>query len=217
MPLHPIPVTVRSADPLSRAGATSLLRHEPSVDLVESLDRAGSEVPERPWVIVLVAGRLDESTVADVRRCGRGHGQRVVLVVEKLREPELLTVLECGVRAIVWRSAVTPNTLLAGIRAAARGESVLPPDLLDQLVTHVGRTRRAGVHGTSASSAAVGLAAREIDVLRLLGEGLETREIAEKLAYSERTIKSVLHGIMGRLQLRNRAHAVAFALREGYI
>ena len=50
-----------------------------------------------------------------------------------------------------------------------------------------------------------------------LADGLDTQQIAGKLSYSERTVKNVLHGLMHRLQLRNRAHAVAFALREGYI
>lgn len=62
-----------------------------------------------------------------------------------------------------------------------------------------------------------GLAPRETEVLRLIAEGLDTRRISEKLAYSERTVKNILHGLMTRLQLNNRAHAVAHALREGYI
>ena len=62
-----------------------------------------------------------------------------------------------------------------------------------------------------------GLAPREIDVLRLVAEGMDTGEIASKLSYSERTVKNVVHGLTTRLQLRNRAHAVAYAFREGYI
>jgi DNA-binding NarL/FixJ family response regulator len=62
-----------------------------------------------------------------------------------------------------------------------------------------------------------GFSAREIDVIRLVAEGLDTREVAAKLCYSERTVKNVLHGMMLRLQLRNRAHAVAYAAREGYL
>jgi DNA-binding NarL/FixJ family response regulator len=61
------------------------------------------------------------------------------------------------------------------------------------------------------------LAPREIDVLRLVADGYDTGEIATKLAYSERTVKNVLHDVTTRLQLRNRSHAVAFALREGLI
>jgi DNA-binding NarL/FixJ family response regulator len=62
-----------------------------------------------------------------------------------------------------------------------------------------------------------GLSDREVEVLRLVAEGLDTGEIARQLAFSERTIKSVLHDVTTRLQLRNRAHAVAFAVREGFI
>jgi DNA-binding NarL/FixJ family response regulator len=58
---------------------------------------------------------------------------------------------------------------------------------------------------------------REVDVLRLLSEGWDTSEIAKKLAYSERTVKNVIHDITARLQLRNRAHAVAYAMRAGVI
>jgi DNA-binding NarL/FixJ family response regulator len=61
------------------------------------------------------------------------------------------------------------------------------------------------------------LTGREIAVLRLVADGLDTGEIAQTLSYSERTIKNVLHDITTRLHLRNRAHAVAYALREGLI
>ena len=62
-----------------------------------------------------------------------------------------------------------------------------------------------------------GLATREIEVLRLVADGCDTHEIADKLAYSERTVKNVLHDVTTRLQLRNRSHAVAYALRQGLI
>ncbi|WP_383826475.1 response regulator transcription factor [Streptomyces sp. NPDC058486] len=57
----------------------------------------------------------------------------------------------------------------------------------------------------------------EVDVLRLVAEGYDTADIAAKLSYSERTIKNVLHAVITRLQLRNRSHAVAYAMRQGLI
>ena len=54
-------------------------------------------------------------------------------------------------------------------------------------------------------------------MLRLVAEGLDTSEIAEKTSYSELTVKNVLHEVTTRLQLRNRAHAVGYALRNGLI
>lgn len=67
------------------------------------------------------------------------------------------------------------------------------------------------------SAETAGPTRRELAVLELLADGLDTKEIAEQLSYSERTVKGVLHELTTRLRLRNRAHAVAFAVREGYI
>jgi DNA-binding NarL/FixJ family response regulator len=62
-----------------------------------------------------------------------------------------------------------------------------------------------------------GLTDREVRVLRLMAEGLETVEIGQRLFYSERTVKNIVHDITSRLHLRNRTHAVAYALRQGFI
>jgi DNA-binding NarL/FixJ family response regulator len=58
---------------------------------------------------------------------------------------------------------------------------------------------------------------RELDVLRLLSEGHDTAEVARRLCSSERTVKNVLQDLTRRHNLRNRTHAVAFALRQGLI
>ena len=54
-------------------------------------------------------------------------------------------------------------------------------------------------------------------MLRLVADGLDTSEIASRMCYSERTVKNVLHDLTTRLQLKNRTHAVAYAVREGLI
>ncbi|WP_239013681.1 response regulator transcription factor [Streptomyces sioyaensis] len=51
----------------------------------------------------------------------------------------------------------------------------------------------------------------------MVSEGKELAEIAAKLCYSERTVKYILYGLMKRLQLRNRSHAVSYAIRAGLI
>ena len=62
-----------------------------------------------------------------------------------------------------------------------------------------------------------GLSGREREVLKLLADGLGTNEIALALAYSERTIKNVIHDVTTRLNLRNRSHAVAYAVKAGIV
>ncbi|WP_247701765.1 response regulator transcription factor [Streptomyces sp. F63] len=177
--------------------------------------RAGEARSGARTVAVVLADRLDETTMLRLRRLVRTDGLNAVLVTGVIREAELLQVIECGVGAILWRHEATDQRLLQAVVAAARGEGDLPSDLLGRLINQVGRLQRNAAQQPGGSPA--GLAPREIDILRLVSEGLDTREIAGKLSYSERTVKNVLHGLTTRLQLRNRAHAVAYALREGYI
>ena len=61
------------------------------------------------------------------------------------------------------------------------------------------------------------LAERERCVLQLYADGLTTREVARQMCYSERTIKNVLQDLTIRLNVRNRTHAVAYAVRHGWI
>jgi DNA-binding NarL/FixJ family response regulator len=58
---------------------------------------------------------------------------------------------------------------------------------------------------------------REIKVLKLLADGLDTTEVGCRLFCSERTVKTIVHDITSRLNLRNRTQAVAYALRQGVI
>ncbi|MCC5033453.1 response regulator transcription factor [Streptomyces sp. WAC 00631] len=224
-----IPVVIHASDPITRAGAVSQLRQRPEVELVGETRgsetrtngaRAGEARPGETrdgvrTVAVVLADRLDETTMLRLRRLVRTDGLNAVLVTGVIREAELLQVIECGVGAILWRHEATDQRLLQAVVAAARGEGDLPSDLLGRLINQVGRLQRNAAQQPGGSPA--GLAPREIDILRLVSEGMDTREIAGKLSYSERTVKNVLHGLTTRLQLRNRAHAVAYALREGYI
>lgn len=200
---------VHAQDPISRAGVVSQLREHAVIDLVED-----NTAP--PGVVaVVVAETLDDATAAGLRKLVRGDGARPVLVVSLLRGNELLKAIECGVGAVVWRREATAHQLVHAVLDASRGDGNLPADLLGRLMNQVGTMHRgAASHPGLVPS---GLGPREVDVLRLIAEGLDTVEIASKLSYSERTVKGILHNLTTRLHLRNRSHAVAYALREGYI
>ncbi|MER5410784.1 response regulator transcription factor [Streptomyces sp. NPDC002769] len=208
-PGNRIPVVVQAPDPISRAGVRSQLGQHPVIDLLDGTEAGPGAVA------VLVNESPDEATLSQLRRLVRSEGARAVLVVGAIREAELLDVIECGVGAIVWRHEASAHRLVQAVLAAARGDGDLPADLLGRLITQVGSLQRTAVGRPGAPLA--GLIPREIDVLRLIAEGMDTGEIASKLSYSERTVKNVMHGLTTRLHLRNRAHAVAYALREGYI
>ncbi len=205
-----IHLTIAAADPLSRAGLAAALRDQPAF-AVDDADPS----PDGTAVAVVVADEVDEAALREIRALrARGH-ERVVLLAAKVDDAGLLAAVEAGVAGVVRRSQATPSHLAAAIRAAAAGEGTLPPDLLGRLLSQVGRLQRQVLHPRGLTFA--GLTEREIAVLRLLSEGHDTAEVGRRLYFSERTVKNVIHDVTSRLDLRNRTHAVAYAIRQGLI
>jgi DNA-binding NarL/FixJ family response regulator len=202
-------VIVQASDPLSHAGLMSCLASRPEVTVLPVAQRAEADV------LVAAVDRLSAEAVAALRRAAADLGVPVVLIAAEITEAELLTAVECRVVAILPRLAVTADRLVHSVTAAAAGGGVMPPNLVGELLKHVERLQREVLtpYGLTAS----GLTPREIDVLRLMADGLDTGEIAGRLNYSERTVKNVIYGVTHRLKLRNRSHAVAYALRSGLI
>jgi DNA-binding NarL/FixJ family response regulator len=205
-----VPVVLSVTDPISRAGLYAALRGRHEVKLIDEI-----EVDERS-VIVTMVDRLDDTVIQQLRvRYARGQTARLVLITTDLADPDLLAAVELGVRAVVLRADATPDYLVKLIRTAASGEATLPPDLLGRLLTQVSRLQREVLAPRGLSFA--GLSERELEVLRLVAQGLNTGEIAVRLSYSQRTIKTVLHDVVNRFQVRNRTQAVVYAMREGLI
>lgn len=205
----PTRVRVRATDPVSEAGVASQLRVQHDLEVLSS------DSPVRPDVVVLVADRVDEPTATTIRLTRDAGGPRVVLIVASVDGVEVLAAVEAGVAAIVRRREATPDRLSTAIRAAATGDGHLPPDLLGRLLQQVGDAQRKLT--APAGLTFGGLTQRELTVLRLIADGYSTSEIATRMAYSERTIKNSIHDLVSRFHLRNRTHAVAFAVRQGLI
>jgi DNA-binding NarL/FixJ family response regulator len=204
-----VPVYVHARDPISEAGVASQLRPRPEVRVVRP------EEADEAKVAVIVVDAVDEDAIKLLRMVQRRGFTRTVLVASTLDDGDLVSAVEVGVVGLVRRSEATPEQLVQVIARAAMGEGSVPPDLLGRLLDQVGRLQRQVLSPRGLTF--TGLATREIEVLRLVADGYDTHEIATKLAYSERTVKNVLHDITSRLQLRNRSHAVAYAVRQGLI
>lgn len=204
-----VPVVVHARDPISAAGVVSQLRYRPEVQVLRA-----NEI-DRARVAVVVVDGMDEDAVHLLRSVQRRGGCRTVLLASALEDGDLASAVEVGVTGLVRRSEATPERLVDVIIRAASGEGSVPPDLLGRLLDQVGNLQRQVLAPRGLTF--TGLATRELAVLKLVADGLNTGEIAESLAYSERTVKNVLHDITTRLQLRNRSHAVAYALRAGLI
>jgi DNA-binding NarL/FixJ family response regulator len=200
-------VCIVAADPLVRAGVIAHLT-APGLTLVDE------DAVADGTVVVLVCDTFDadaERRLDALRTKARVAG---VLVPVVLEDVAFLRAIAAGVRGIVWRREATRGPLRRAVAAVAAGDGSLPADLTGKLIT---RTRRSQLRPHGGFERRKLLTPRELDVLHLVAEGYDTHEIAERLAYSERTIKAILHDVTTRLALRNRSHAVAFLIRRGLL
>lgn len=204
-----VKVCVHASDPVSAAGVAGELRMRPDVLVVEEPDAGEADVA------VIVADEVDSAAVRTIRAVQRDGRRRVVMVVTRLDDAGLLAAVEAGACGILRRSEAAADRVAEAVITAANGDGSVPPDLLGRLLNQMSRLQRQVLAPRGLSL--TGFTEREIDVLRLLSEGWDTAEIAGKLSYSERTVKNVIHDITARLQLRNRSHAVAYAVRAGVI
>ena len=206
---QPISVYVYANDPILQAGVVSQLHASPEVVVVDQaeLDEAN--------VAVVVTDLVDDTVLRVLRAMQRGSAPRTVLIATALDEGTVVAAAEAGVSGLLRRSEVTSERLLEVVGKVAAGEAAVPPDLLSRLLDQVSKLQRQVLSPRGLRFS--GLSEREIEVLRLLAEGMDTGEIARRMSFSERTIKAVLHDVTTRFQLRSRAHAVAYAVREGLI
>ncbi len=205
-----IDVCVWAADPLSRAGTVAQLRGAAGIRVVDEAQLG------QPGLALVVADEVDGDALRAIRSLHRSGGAGgVALLVTRLDDRSLLAAVEAGVGGVLRRSQATVANLVATIRAVAAGEGTLPPDMLARLLEQVGQLQRQVLAPRGLTFS--GLTERELNVLRLLAEGLDTAEVGGKLYYSERTVKNIIHDITSRLELRNRTHAVAYAIKQGLI
>jgi DNA-binding NarL/FixJ family response regulator len=202
-----VPICVLADDPVSRAGLMSSFRPRPEVTVLDWGD-------ERAAVAVVVADTVDENTLQTLRSLQRRQC-RALLVVRTVDDTALAAAVEAGLAGLLRRADASPERLTQAVCSVARGDGTVPPDLLGRLLAQVGRVQRQVL--SPRGFALTGLSQREIEILRLIAEGMDTSEIATTLSYSERTVKNALHDVTSRLQLRNRSHAVAYALKQGII
>jgi DNA-binding NarL/FixJ family response regulator len=205
-----VPVYVRAADPISQAGLASQLRFQPEVTVVEQWNEDAA-----PPVAVVAAEVADEQTLRLLRQLNHRGCPAIVLVISTMDDSGLLSALETGVCAVVSRAEATPTRLARLAVQASSGEFSLPQDMLGKLIKQVSRLQHHVLTPMGLNMS--GLSLREVNVLKLVAEGFGTHDIAQELSYSERTVKNILHDVTSRLQLRNRSHAVAYAIREGLI
>ncbi|MCS0603751.1 response regulator transcription factor [Streptomyces sp. LP11] len=205
-----ISIAVLAGDPLTGEGAVSCLRRYPGLHVLPQ-----DEHPHADVVLMITPDVTEETMLLmeSVSARSARPGMGIVLVTGHLGEAHLLRAMRYGLRGLMWRQDSTFDRIVEAVRGVADGGAALPPAVQGRLVDHLRAIQRDVLAPLGLTTS--GLETREVDVLRLLADGLDTTEIAQKLNYSERTIKNIVSVMMNRLGLRNRTHAVAFALRTG--
>ncbi|MFC7494351.1 MULTISPECIES: response regulator [unclassified Nocardioides] len=196
--------------PVVRAGLRALVDGQDDLTVVgeaDGLDQAVAVVAADPPDVVLMdlslgAGRPGGAEVTAALRALDAPPEVLVLTTYDT-ESDILRALEAGARGYLLKDS-PPEELFGGIRATARGETVLAPSVAATLV----RRSRPG-----ASS----ITDREVEVLELLSRGLGNKEMARELFVSEATVKSHLSHIYTKLGVDTRAGAVAAAIERRII
>ena len=134
-----------------------------------------------------------------------------VIVLTSYHEDEyIFPALRAGALSYVLKD-VGPDELADTVRKAARGESVLHPRVASRVVQELRGTRK------DTPNLFTDLSDRELEVLRLIADGLSNAEIADKLVISEKTVKGHVSNILGKLHMLDRTQAAVFAWQQGLV
>ncbi len=217
-PDRPIRLVVVDDHQMVREGLAAMVAPLPELDIVGSAatsdDALGLIEGLRPDVALVDVSLRGESGLELCRRIiERVPEVAVVCLTVYDDEQYLFEALRAGARGFLLKR-ITAEGLLQSLQAILEGETVVDP-LLSGRLARVAAGSEA--HGLYWPGMQYGFTKREAEVLQAVSEGLSNREIAEQLFVSEETVKSHLKSIYRKLSVRDRAEAIALALREGLV
>jgi DNA-binding NarL/FixJ family response regulator len=133
---------------------------------------------------------------------------QVIVLTSYHQDEHIFPAIRAGALSYLLKDAA-PKELIEAVRKAAHGEAVLHPRVAARVVQELYGAPQ------DAASPLTSLSEREMEVLRLIADGLSNLEIAEKLTISDKTVKSRVSNILSKLHLVERTQAAVFAWRQG--
>jgi DNA-binding NarL/FixJ family response regulator len=191
---------------MARAGLESLVRASPALEIASdaSEDLRDDDPPDA--VVVELESRFDQG-VSDALDDAAGGAAVILLVHSPLAE--WTELLRQGIRAVLPSNVSAPQ-LTAAIEAAVAGLVVIHPGDVENAIP-------ARSVNEAPDQLTEALTHREVEVLRLMAEGLGNKEIAAKLNISEHTVKFHVASVMGKLGAASRTEAVMLGIRRGLV
>ena len=138
---------------------------------------------------------------------------RVIILTSFGEADKVLPAIRAGAQGYLLKD-IPPNELVQAVREVYLGRVQLHPDVAKKLMLAVA-AKEEPKSSHSATGSEEGLTDREQDVLHLIADGMNNREIAEKLVISEKTVKTHVSNILSKLHLDDRTQAAIYALRHG--
>jgi DNA-binding NarL/FixJ family response regulator len=211
-----IKVLVVDDQQLVRAGFCVILDAEPDVTVVgEAADGLAAVQQNRelaPDVVLMDIRMPAMDGLEATRRILTSSQARVLILTTFDADEYVYGALQAGASGFMLKDA-PPEQMLAAVRAAAAGNALIDASVTKRFIAEFTKALRPA--GTTPVELKT-LTGRELDVLRLLIEGLSNSEIAERLVVEESTVKTHVSRILMKLGLRDRVQAVILAYESGF-
>jgi DNA-binding NarL/FixJ family response regulator len=213
---EPLRVILVDDHPVYRAGLSRLLR-ESGIDIIAELPNgeAALEAVEElaPDVVVMDLNMPGMSGLEATRRLvEQSPATRVLVVSVSAQEADVTDAILAGASGYILKESPVEE-VVAGIRAAAAGQSLISPRIATMLLQRI----RDAEGTVDVGLAPAHLSARELEVLGLMAEGKSNHEIAEALIISPSTVHNHISSILMKLQVENRVQAAVRAVRDRLI
>ena len=209
-----IRVLVADDQSMVRAGFRLLLAREPDIDVIAEA-RNGIEAVQQaarfnPTVVLMDIRMPELDGLQATRRILAADASARVLILTTFDLDEYVyDALQAGASGFVLKDD-PPEQLIAALRTVAAGDALLSPAVTKRVIRQFVRLPR-----PAAPKAVDELTARELDIFRLIAEGLSNAEISERLYISDTTVKTHVTHILQKLELRDRVQAVVLAHQTG--
>jgi len=199
---------------LFRRGLTMLLNLEDDIEVV-------GEASDGAAAAVLVSAAVPDVVLMDVRMSGRSGieacraikdvapNSRIIMLTVSDEEADLYDAVKNGASGYMLKDS-SMDEVAHAIRLVADGQSLISPSMAVKLLDEFKQLSRGERHPVPTPR----LTERELEVLRLVAQGLNNREIGRQLFISENTVKNHVRNMLEKLQLHSRMDAVMYAVRE---
>ncbi|MCB0018789.1 MAG: response regulator transcription factor [Anaerolineales bacterium] len=212
---EPITVILIDDHRMVRQGVRAFLETQPDIHVVAEADTGEEGVQmvrdHAPDVVLMDLIMPGMDGVEATRSVKEVSPRTQVIVLTSYHQDEhIFPAIRAGALSYLLKD-VGPEALADAVRQASHGEAVLHPRIAARVVQEIHGSREDAVNAFSE------LSEQELEVLRLIAAGHSNREIAELLFISEKTVKSHVSNILGKLHLADRTQAAVYAWREGIV